>query len=73
MRETTIGYANLWKEMQCKGLSINRIAQCMDCNRNTVTARLARKTPLSLKDAAKIRDEYLPEFTMEYLFSEDMG
>lgn len=58
--------------MKRKGVSISKVGASMDCNRDTVTRRLARKTPLSLKDAAKIRDEYFPEFKMEYLFREDM-
>lgn len=59
--------------MKKKGVSISKVGECMDCNRDTVTRRLARKTPLSLRDAAGIRDKCFPEFTLEYLFQEDMG
>jgi hypothetical protein len=73
MKETTVAYRNLLAKMQSKGISVGQVGQCMRCNRDTVTRRLARKTPLSLADAARIRRKLFPECDIEYLFEEDVA
>ena len=71
MKESTIAYRNLAQEMQRRKISMSMLLRCMDCSKDTVTRRMARKTPLSLADAEKIRKRFFKDCTLEHLFSED--
>lgn len=61
-------YPNLDAEMARKGIKRKDLAGLFSGRIPTVSDKLNGKYPLSLDEAEKIRSEYFPDLTLDYLF-----
>ncbi len=62
---------NLKAEMQRYGISISDIASLLGCADKTVRNKLNGKTSFSVPEAFKIKKQFFPDLTVEYLFFAD--
>jgi transcriptional regulator with XRE-family HTH domain len=67
---SNIVFSNLRAEMARKGITIQRIADALDVNRDTAARKLSRRSPITLSDASIIRNRLFPGLSLHYLFQE---
>lgn len=65
-----IYFSNLRAEMGRHQLSIQDIANKTGMNRDTLSRKLSRKTPIALDEAFMIADIFPENNSLQYLFSE---
>lgn len=70
MRTSNIMFSNLRAEMARKQITIKKIAELLDINRDTAGRKLAGKAPLYLSEALLINKELFPNKNVTYLFKE---
>ena len=63
-------YENLRKELNNKGITHKAVASMIGCSEKTMQNKLSGKTDFLFKEVMSIRNDLLPEFTIEYLFSQ---
>ncbi len=61
-------YSNLYKEMKKKNISEEDIAKVLDIKKDIVILKLKNKDDLLVEEAKKIKFNFFPDLTMEYLF-----
>lgn len=71
LKQNKIAYPNLRAEMGRKGLTIKTLSAAVDINRDTLSRKLSKKTPISLREAFKIQLAVFPGQDIRYLFAED--
>lgn len=71
MKPNGIAYPNLRAEMARQGISIGRMAEMLSFNRDTLSRKLSRKSPLGLEEAFSIQQKLFPELDVNYLFEVD--
>lgn len=71
MAKSEVAYKNLRAEMARKGLCIKDIALACGYNRDTLSRKLRRVSPISLLEACNIRATVFPDLNTLYLFQED--
>jgi plasmid maintenance system antidote protein VapI len=64
------GYPNLSAEMRRYGVKQEEIANGIGRTPETVSRWLTGKNPLTVEDAFKIREQFFPSMSIDYLFSE---
>lgn len=64
-------FANLRAEMSRYGVSKDDIAKCLEINEKTARTKLANGN-FVYKEMGKIRDNFFPKFSIDYLFYEDI-
>ncbi|MBQ6448568.1 MAG: XRE family transcriptional regulator [Bacillus sp. (in: Bacteria)] len=62
---------NLKAELSRKGLSAKDIASFLDKRVATIYDKLNGHYSFSFEEALSIRDQFFPEFTLEYLFKKE--
>ncbi|EHK2402074.1 XRE family transcriptional regulator [Clostridium perfringens] len=70
MRTSNIMFSNLRAEMARKQITIKKIAELLEINRDTAGRKLAGKAPLYLSEALLINKELFPNKNVTYLFKE---
>ncbi|WWU63818.1 XRE family transcriptional regulator [Clostridium baratii] len=70
MRASNIMFSNLRAEMARKQITIKKIAELLNINRDTVGRKLSGKAPLYLNEALLINKELFPNESVTYLFEE---
>lgn len=70
MRNSNIMFSNLRAEMARKEITIKKIAELLEINRDTAGRKLSGKAPLYLSEALLINKELFPNKNMTYLFKE---
>lgn len=70
---SNIEFSNLRAEMARKGVTVQEIADLIGVNRDTVSRKLSRKSPLNLSEAFVIERTFFPGLGISYLFEEAMG
>ena len=65
---TTIAYHNLRAEMSRQKIGLREMSRILNINRETLSRRLSKRTPLSLDDAMKIQEKFFPDHSLRYLF-----
>lgn len=63
-------YPNLLAEMARTGIPASEIAKAINVNPATLSAKINNANRLKLAEAAKIRNQFFPEFAIDYLFSQ---
>ena len=53
-----------------KEISIKQIAKAINVNRDTAGNKLSRKSPITLKEAFLIKNNFFPHLPVTYLFEE---
>lgn len=61
-------YSNLKAEMARHGITLEKLSQKLGINIGTLSAKLNVYNRLKLCEAIKIRDEFFPDTTIDYLF-----
>lgn len=69
MKSNCIAYPNLRAEMGRKGLGITDIASELNFNRDTLSRKLSKKSPISLSEAFEIQMAMFPDCDLRYLFA----
>ena len=64
-------FPNLRAEMARKGLSVNEIASRIGCTSKTFRNKLSGKSEFTRAEVFKIRNEFFPNLSIEYLFQND--
>ncbi|MDM0796794.1 XRE family transcriptional regulator [Clostridium perfringens] len=70
MRTSNIIFSNLRAEMARKQITIKKIAELLEINRDTAGRKLSGKAPLYLSEALVINKELFPNKNVTYLFKE---
>jgi plasmid maintenance system antidote protein VapI len=70
MRAANINFENLRAEMARKNLGVSSLSESLGINRNTMSSKLSRKSPLSLDEAFAIKRIFFPDSELNYLFKE---
>ncbi len=70
MRNNNIAYDNLRAEMARRNIGVGNLAKMCGYNRDTLSRKLSKKSPLNLDDAFKIQRTAFPESDIRYLFAE---
>ena len=70
MKNSNIMFSNLRAEMARKQVTIKKIAEILEINRDTVGRKLSGKAPLYLSEALLINKELFPNKKVTYLFKE---
>ncbi len=60
---------NLRREMAAKHIEIEDLAKLWQVHRNTASAKVNGKSPVTIEEAFKAQETYFPECTLTYLFS----
>ena len=63
--------ANLSHELRRKNITQNVVARMIGVSDKTLTNKLNGTTEFTINEAVTIRNNLLPEFTMDYLFATD--
>lgn len=71
MIQGTIAFPNLRAEMARRNLTISAMSAEMGKNRDTLSRKLSRKSPIYLDEAMDITDRFFPEHDVGYLFAAD--
>ncbi len=66
-----VAYSNLRAEMARLNITIQDIARECGYNRNTLSRRLSKKSPLLWEDVLKIQREMFWESDVQWLFREE--
>lgn len=63
-------YSVLFQKMKEKKITIDQMAQLLNCHRNSIYNKLYQKgnCDFSIKEAVKIKNKYFPEIDFEELF-----
>lgn len=69
MVHTNIAFPNLRAEMARKNLTISIMSEQMGKNRDTLSRKLSKKSPIYLDEAVDIAARFFPEHDVAYLFS----
>lgn len=69
--KSCIAYPNLRAEMARKGIRIIDISKLLGKQRSTMSLKLSLKNELLLSEAIMIRDNFFPEFEIDYLFAKN--
>ena len=69
MKPNGIAYPNLRAEMGRKGVGITDIATALNYNRDTLSRKLSRKSPITLSEAFRIQVVVFPDCDIRYLFA----
>lgn len=64
-------YRNLEAECARKGITKKDIALCLDVRYATVSDKMRGKYPFTLDEALKIKKNFFPNLSIEYLFNKD--
>lgn len=64
-------YRNLEAEMARNNVSRKDIANSLNVRYATIIDKLKGKYPIKLDEAIKIKNEFFPNFTVEYLFEKE--
>lgn len=70
MKNSNIMFSNLRAEMARKQVTIKKIAEILEINRDTAGRKLSGKAPLYLSEALLINKELFPNKKVTYLFKE---
>ena len=70
LKQNNIAYPNLRAEMSRQGLTIGDLATALAINRDTLSRKLSRKSPISLREAFHIQSTVFPGLSIRYLFSD---
>ncbi len=70
MAINNIAFRNLRAEMGRRQITIRNIADTIGMNRDTLSRKLSRNSPLNLNEAFEITDKCFPDMTVEVLFAE---
>lgn len=71
MRQSRIAYPNLRAEMGRSQISIQTIAKSIGMNRDTLSRKLSKKSPLALGEAFAIASVFPSNNDVQYLFYDD--
>lgn len=71
MKTNKIAYQNLRAEMGRNNIGICEMAKDLSCNRDTLSRKLSRKSPITLEEAFKIQQRFFPDLDINYLFDTD--
>ena len=66
-----IAYPNLRAEMGRKGMTIKDLSDAVSINRDTLSRKLSKKSPIFLREAIQIQMIVFPGMDVRYLFAED--
>lgn len=69
MRRKERSMENLRREMAAKHIEIKDLAELWHVHRNTASAKVNGKRPITIEEAFKAQETYFPECTLTYLFS----
>jgi len=61
-------YKNLLAEMSRSGVSKEDIAKCLGLAGSTIWARFRGEPAFTVVEAVKIKNEFFPNLTLDYLF-----
>lgn len=64
-------YKNLEAEFKRNGLTRTKIAAVLNLHVSTLSNKLTKNDRLKLCEAVKIKNEFFPDLTLEYLFAEN--
>jgi hypothetical protein len=70
MKPNSIAYPNLRAEMSRKGITLGDLSEAVNIGRDTLSRKLSRKSPLSLREAFYIQSTVFPGLDIRYLFSD---
>lgn len=70
MAINNIAFRNLRAEMGRRQITIRNIADTIGMNRDTLSRKLSRNSPLNLNEAFEITDKCFPDMKLEVLFAE---
>ena len=70
LRSNNIAYDNLRAEMARRNIGVGNLAKMCGYNRDTLSRKLSKKSPLNLDDAFKIQRTAFPESDIRYLFDD---
>lgn len=62
---------NLKGELVRKGISQGEVASFLSTQTSTVNKKLNGHIPFTISEAFRIKNEFFPEFTVDYLFVND--
>lgn len=65
---SNISYPNLRAEMARRNISVKQLAETLGVNRDTVTRKLSKRSPLYLDEAFQISKILFPDIDFNYLF-----
>lgn len=71
MKPNNITYPNLRAEMGRKNLGIGDMAKVTGINRDTLSRKLSKKSPIYLDEAFLIQRTVFPTLDVKYLFDHD--
>lgn len=64
-------YKNLEAEIARYDIPKEKLAHSIDKSYQTITLKLNGKFPFTLDEAFKIRNEYFPDLSLDYLFEKE--
>lgn len=68
MRQNNIAFDNLRAEMARKSIGIQDMAKICGYNRDTLSRKLSKKSPINLDEAFDIQSKVFPDMDVRYLF-----
>lgn len=71
MARNNIAFGNLRAEMARENLSIGDMAKACNYNRETLSRKLSKKTPINLDEAFEIQQKFFPQLDVRYLFADE--
>ena len=71
MKQNNVAFANLRAEMGRRNIGIKDIYVLCGYNRDTLSRKLSKKSPLNLDEAFRIQKIVFPDTDLRYLFDYD--
>ena len=68
MKQNNIAFDNLRAEMARKNICIQDMARICAYNRDTLSRKLSKKSPINLDEAFDIQSKMFPDLDVRYLF-----
>lgn len=62
-----MSYQNMKAEMKREGITQRQVAELLGMSTNNLSMKLNGRVPMTVSEATRIRDEFFPEATLDYL------
>lgn len=66
-----MSYQNLTAELSKRGITQRNVAEFLGMSEKNLSLKLSEQVPMTVAEAMAVRDKFVPDATLDYLFASD--
>ena len=66
-----MSYQNLKAELVRSGITQRNVAEFLGMSEKNLSLKLSERVPMTMAEAKAVRDKFIPDATLDYLFASD--